>query len=79
MPESWKRLAGGRIELVYFPVPDAVLLARLRERNAALPPGTFVITEEMFALFSTWFEPPEEDESAVVATSSTVLPGEFRV
>jgi predicted kinase len=70
-----RRLAttGARIELIFFPIPDAVLLERLRARNASLPAETFLITEEMFELFSTWFEPPDDSERAVLVTSTTAL------
>jgi predicted kinase len=70
-----QRLAntGAQIELVYLQVPDQVLLQRLRTHNASLPTGTFVITEEMFELFSAWFEPPDDAERAVLVTSTTAL------
>ncbi|MEY4549562.1 MAG: hypothetical protein RL685_5757 [Pseudomonadota bacterium] len=50
------------LDLLYFDIPDEVLRQRLRERNAALTEGTFEITDEMFELFSSWFEPPAPDE-----------------
>jgi predicted kinase len=67
-----RRLAntGARIELIYFQIPDRVLLERLRARNSALPAETFVITEEMFELFSSWFEPPDESEHATLEIAS---------
>src|SRR5205823_2219040 len=69
-----QRLAniGARIELIYFQVSDQVLLERLRSRNASHPEGTFVITEEMFALFSTWFEPPDDSECATVVGAGPI-------
>ncbi len=36
---------GAASELHYLDVSEAVLLARLRARNAQPPPGTFVISE----------------------------------
>jgi predicted kinase len=70
-----RRLAGtgARIELIYFQVPDEVLLDRLRARNASLPEGTFVITEEMFATFSAPFEPPDKVEGATIVTPTTAF------
>lgn len=63
-----RRLAdtGARIELIYFQIPDCVLRERLRGRNAALPAETFAITEEMFELFSSSFEPPGESEHPIL-------------
>jgi predicted kinase len=60
---------GARCELIYFEVSDEILLERLRLRNSALPTGTYETTEDMFRLFSGWFEPPEADEEfRIVAT-----------
>jgi predicted kinase len=64
--------AGAQVELIYLQVPDAVLLERLRARNASLPEGTFVITEEMFELFSAWFEPPDDSERAIVVGAEPI-------
>jgi predicted kinase len=70
-----RRLAntGAQIELIYFQIPDPVLRERLRARNAALPAGTFAITEEMFELFSSWFEPPDESERAILISVSAAF------
>lgn len=67
-----RRLAhlGIAIELLYFQVPDRVLRERLQARNAALPAGTYVISEEMFATFSAWFEAPDDSEGAVFIDST---------
>lgn len=54
--------AGSRCELIYFDVSDVTLRERLRLRNSALPEGTYEITQEMFEMFSGWFEPPGPDE-----------------
>jgi predicted kinase len=64
---------GARIELIYFQTPDPVLLQRLRARNTSLPAGTYEITEEMFEMFSAWFEPPDEAEGAILVTSTPSL------
>jgi predicted kinase len=58
------RALGARVELCFLDVPRAELLARLAARNAALPPGGFLVTEEQIELWSTWFEPPTAEELA---------------
>jgi hypothetical protein len=45
----------------------------LRARNAAPPAETFAITEEMFELFSSWFEPPDESERAILISVSAAF------
>jgi predicted kinase len=54
--------AGASCQLLYLELPDAQILQRLHARNAALPPGTYAITDEMFQQFNQWFEPPGADE-----------------
>lgn len=53
---------GARLELHYLAVSREELWARLSKRNLNLPPGTFAVTEEDLDLWSSWFEPPTEDE-----------------
>lgn len=53
---------GARVELHYLDVPRAELWARLAQRNANLPPGTFAVTEAQLDLWWSWFEPPTPDE-----------------
>jgi hypothetical protein len=38
------------------------LRRRLARRNAAATPGTYEVTDEVLALFASWFEPPDERE-----------------
>jgi predicted kinase len=53
---------GARSELHFLNVPEEVLLTRLAKRNAQLPSGTFWIDEARLKLWSSWFEPPTQDE-----------------
>jgi predicted kinase len=53
---------GARSELHFVDAPLDVLIARVAARNADLPPGTFAIDEAEMRLWSTWLEPPAEDE-----------------
>ena len=53
---------GARVELRYLEIGRDELWARLSKRNAHLPPGTFVVTQEQLDLWWSWFEPPTEDE-----------------
>jgi predicted kinase len=55
-------LLGARVELRYLEVDRAELWDRLSKRNAELPAGTFVVTEEDIDLWASWFEPPTSDE-----------------
>ncbi|MCX6046576.1 MAG: AAA family ATPase [Chloroflexi bacterium] len=55
---------GARVKLYYLAVDRDELWARLAKRNANLPPGTFLVTEEQLDLWSSWFEPPTADELA---------------
>ncbi len=53
---------GAQVALHYLAVPRDELWARLAKRNAHLPPGTFVVTEEQLNLWSSWFEVPTAEE-----------------
>ena len=53
---------GARSELHYLKVPEETLLARLADRNAQLPPGTFHIDEARLRGWSHLFEPPAGEE-----------------
>jgi len=53
---------GAQVELHYLAVPRDELWARLAKRNAHLPPGTFLVTEEQLDLWASWFEPPTAAE-----------------
>lgn len=53
---------GARVELRYLHVERDELWARLSRRNADLPPGTFVVTEDQLNLWWSWFESPAADE-----------------
>jgi predicted kinase len=58
------RLASAQADvvLVHFAAPDVELIRRIEARNADLPAGTFLITEDMFHIFSKHFEPPSMEE-----------------
>lgn len=53
---------GARAEICFLEVSHAELSARLRARNANLPPGTFHVSQEQLDLWWSWFEPPTRDE-----------------
>lgn len=53
---------GARTELHFMDVAEDVLLARLAERNANLPPGTFWIDEAWMRQWFPLFERPTDDE-----------------
>lgn len=53
---------GAHVKLHYLDVSRAELWARLAQRNANLPPGTFAVTEAQLDLWWSWFEAPTEDE-----------------
>ncbi|HET8669160.1 MAG TPA: ATP-binding protein [Candidatus Saccharimonadales bacterium] len=53
---------GAGSELHFLEVPEEVLITRLAARNAQLPQGTFWIDEARLRLWSSWFEPPTEEE-----------------
>lgn len=53
---------GAQVKLHYLEVARDELWARLSRRNAALPPGTFVVTEAQLDRWWGWFEPPTADE-----------------
>ncbi|HZO90690.1 MAG TPA: AAA family ATPase [Chthonomonadaceae bacterium] len=59
---------GACVELRYLEVGREELWARLSKRNANLPPGTFVVTEEQLNLWWSWFEPPTQEELELNAT-----------
>jgi predicted kinase len=49
---------GARVEIRSLEVGRDELWARLSRRNADLPPGTFIVTEEQLDLWWGWYEPP---------------------
>jgi predicted kinase len=55
-------LEGVRVELHVLEAGLEELWARLVERNANLPPGTFAVTREDLERFWSWFEPPTHTE-----------------
>lgn len=70
------RLASAKADvvLVHCTAPDIELIRRIEARNAVLPAGTFLITEDMFHTFSKHFEPPsmaEVDVTVDAESSST--------
>jgi predicted kinase len=48
--------------LIYLNVSRDELWARLQQRNANLPHGTFPVTEEQLDLWRSWFEEPTAEE-----------------
>jgi predicted kinase len=57
-----KALVGVRVELHVLEAGFEELWARLNERNANLPEGTFPVTREDLERFWSWFEPPTHTE-----------------
>jgi predicted kinase len=55
---------GAKVVLHYLDVPREELLRRLALRYADAPPDGFRITEEMFDLYASWFEPVAAEELA---------------
>jgi predicted kinase len=53
---------GVRVELRLLEAGLEELWARLVERNANLPPGTFAVTRQELERFWSWFEPPTHTE-----------------
>jgi predicted kinase len=53
---------GAKVELRFLEVSRDELWARLSKRNATLPPGTFIVTQEQLDLWWSWFEPPTKEE-----------------
>jgi predicted kinase len=53
---------GASTELHFLDVPEDVLLARLEQRNAALPSGTFSIPEAKLKAWMSIFQPPSQAE-----------------
>jgi len=53
---------GAESKLHYLAVPNEVLLERLAARNVQRPAGTFPIDAAQLLLWSSWFEPPTQDE-----------------
>lgn len=62
---SLAEAAGARVELHFLNVGRDELWQRLSNRNADLPAGTFLVTEEQLDLWLSWFQPPTEDELAL--------------
>lgn len=67
--------AAADVVLVHLTASDVELIRRLETRNAALPAGTFLITEDMFHAFSEHFEPPSKGEVDVTIDAQP-SPGE---
>ncbi len=55
---------GARTELHFVDAPLDELIRRVEARNAALPPGTYPISEQEMREFATWLERPGEEELA---------------
>jgi predicted kinase len=53
---------GAHVILHYLAAEREELWARLEQRNAALPPGTFAVSRAELDLWWSWFEPPTPDE-----------------
>jgi predicted kinase len=69
--DEWSKTvehAGGRPLLVYLPVAKAELLRRLEQRNQREDANALTVTPEALEDFFARFEPPGDDESAVIYT-----------
>jgi len=67
--EDWKRLviaAGARWQLIYLPVDRAELLRRLEIRNERNDANSLYVTESVLNEFFARFEPPTDDEGAIM-------------
>jgi predicted kinase len=53
---------GVDFKIHYMEASEELLMERLAARNANLPPGTFLIPEEMLREWIKLFEPPHPDE-----------------
>lgn len=53
---------GAKAQLIYLAVERDELWRRLERRNANLPEGCFVVTEQDLDLWSSWFQAPSADE-----------------
>ena len=56
------RELGADFRIHFADASEGVLLARIKARNAALPPGTFHIPEQRLKEWMVVFEPPSADE-----------------
>jgi predicted kinase len=61
---AWARALGADCRVHFTEASEALLLERIRARNAQLPPGTFHIPEAKLAEWMRLFEPPSPDELA---------------
>ncbi|MFI0982484.1 AAA family ATPase [Streptomyces sp. NPDC021093] len=64
--QATARRAGGQPVLVYLPADRDELLARLNERNQREDANALTVTPEALDDFFARFEPPADDERAVV-------------
>ncbi|MEV7003663.1 ATP-binding protein [Streptomyces sp. NPDC093982] len=67
--QEWKKLveeAGGRPQLLYFPVERAELLRRLEERNLREDANALTVTESALNDFYARFEPPEGEGEEII-------------
>lgn len=53
---------GAGFQLFYLAVERDELWRRLKLRNANLPAGSFIVTEQELDLWSSWFQVPSADE-----------------
>ena len=63
---------GARFRMIHLEASPELLLERLARRNRALPPGTFSITPEQFAVLEASFEPPGADEAEILTVRADV-------
>jgi len=71
--EEWKKLvteAGGRPEVLYFPVPREELLRRLEERNRRADGNALTVTPEALNDFYARFEPPHDEGEEIIEPGS---------
>lgn len=53
---------GSDVTVHFLNPPEAIIEARLKKRDHALPPGNFKIGPSLLLQFSRWFEAPSTDE-----------------
>lgn len=70
---EWKNLvqeAGGRPQLLYFPVPREELLRRLEARNQREDGNALTVTPEALDDFFARFEPPQDEGEEIIEPGS---------
>lgn len=71
--EEWKKLvteAGGRPQVLYFPVPREELLRRLEERNRREDGNALTVSPEALTDFYARFEAPHDEGEEIIEPGS---------